>query len=119
MKKLRVTYEIITPESAENGEVVERGWIDEEGVDMRPDEYDADDGLTATDLAVNYMLDNMGADGIEASCSGELSERDWWTSYKVDEDLFNGAIENRSFHPVGFTTAEVNEINRKLKEATS
>lgn len=31
--QIRTTFEIITPESAEDGEAAERGWIDEAGTE--------------------------------------------------------------------------------------
>ena len=34
-KRIRVTYEIITPESAADGDVAESGWLDKEGRDFR------------------------------------------------------------------------------------
>lgn len=114
MKLIRTSYEIITYESAEDGDAEERGWIDEEGESMEPDQYDLEEGLTAVDIAVAFLQRNIGAEGMEASSSGPLSLNDWWTSYKYNEDYATGAIENRSYHPVGFTVEEINEINRRL-----
>jgi hypothetical protein len=113
-KGFKITFEIITPESAEQGDVEESGWIDEEGTSMDPDKWDLEDGKTAVDLAVKFLQDNTGGGGLEASTSGALSDHDWWTSYQWSNDYNTGEEENRSFHPYGFTEQELNEINRRL-----
>ena len=118
MRLIRTTFEIITPESVEHGEAEETGWIDEEGESMEPDQYDLEEGLTAVDIAVAFLRRNIGAEGMEASSSGPLSLNDWWTAYKYNLDYETGAVENRSYHPVGFTAEEINEINNRL-EATA
>ncbi len=43
--KVALTYEIITEESAAHGDAEERGWLDEEGVDVEPDFYDIGDAM--------------------------------------------------------------------------
>ena len=55
-KLIRTTYEIITEESAAEGDVEEAGWEDEEGVEVEPDEYDLEEGKTVVDLAVDHIL---------------------------------------------------------------
>jgi hypothetical protein len=45
-----------------------------------------------------------------------MGEEDWWTSYKHNEDFRTGTVENRSYHPYGFTVEEINQINNRLKE---
>ena len=72
---IRETYEIITPESAENGEVEGRGFIDEED---RPLEF-------------NEL--------VELLRGTEHSGNDWATRYG-DMDPITGNVENRSYHPI-------------------
>jgi len=115
-KGFRVTYEIISHESAEQGDVEERGFLEEDGIDIYLDEYDIADGITIVDKAVNFLRENTGSEGMEPSTTGEMSEMDWWTSYKINEDYSNGNVENRSYHPYGFTVEEIKEINARLKE---
>ncbi len=43
--KVAITYEIITEESAQHGDAEERGWLNEEGVDVEPDFYDIGDAM--------------------------------------------------------------------------
>jgi len=108
----RVSYEIVTPESAEDGDVAERGWIDEEGHCTDPDDYDREEGHTAVDLAVEFLRSETGAGGMEPS-SGALSEFDWFTSYGYI-DYSTGAEESRSYHPYGFTPDELDEIAKRI-----
>jgi hypothetical protein len=78
---IRTTFEIITPESAEDGEAAERGWIDEEGT-----EYGFRELVGLARLC-------------EASCSAPCP-RAWLTVCGYDEDYRTGVVENRSYHPV-------------------
>ena len=59
-KRIATTYQIITPESAEQGDYDSQGWEDEEGESMIPDQYDAEDGITAVDKAVKFLKNNGG-----------------------------------------------------------
>jgi hypothetical protein len=56
MPKITTTYQVITPESAAEGDYEETGFIDEEGQDMEPDEFDLEEGKTPVDLAVEFLL---------------------------------------------------------------
>lgn len=74
-----VTYEIITPESAEYGDADERGFYGK-GLTLR-------EAISALhDISCN----------IEASCYPVHGSR-WVTAYE-DGDNFSGARENRSLH---------------------
>jgi hypothetical protein len=116
MKGFKITYEIITPESAKQGDFEDQGWIDEEGIDLTPDEFDIEDGLTVVDKAVRYLKSETGAEGMEASCYPveKMTKHGWFTSYSYSVDYQTGAIENRSFHPIGFTAGEIREIARRV-----
>lgn len=74
-----VTYEIVTPESAEQGEANERGY--------------AEHGCTLRE-AVAYMC---GEGGLEASDS-EAGLARWLTAYNTDEDYATGAETSHSLH---------------------
>lgn len=54
-KIITTTYQIVTPESAEDGDYAEQGWEDEDGESMLPDEYDIEDNITAVDKAVEFL----------------------------------------------------------------
>lgn len=75
---IRETYEIITPESAEEGDADERGWIDEEGTEHTFREaYEACKGAEASSSMFHTGL--------------------WYTHYG-SQDMHTGGYENRSLH---------------------
>jgi len=112
MRIFKITYEIVTPESAEQGDCESRGWIDEEGVSCEPDEFDIDDGETAVDLAIKLLV----LDGAtQPSTSGTMTAHSWWTNYEYDTNYRTGAVESRSYHPYGWTVEELNQINQGVK----
>ena len=78
-----VTYETVTPESAEYGEADERGWILEGGT-LR-DAWE--------------VLRNAGAIGrhVEAD-SHPVRDPRWFTFYDVSEDYATGAATSYSVH---------------------
>ncbi len=79
--KIRETYEIITPESAEFGDVAERGFIDEEG-----EEY-----------SFRELVELLAHCAPSSSCPHNGM---WATHYDYDVDYETGATESRSYHPV-------------------
>ena len=100
-KRIAISYEIITPESAEHGDAEERGWIDEEGVDITPDKFDIEDGLSAASKAVNFLRD----EGVVEASSSQFHPGVWY----IGQDIPNyktGATEIRSYHLKGFTPEE-------------
>jgi len=115
-KGFTITYQQITPESAENGEFSDQGWIDEEGVSMLPDKFDLDEGMTAVDCAIEYLENNTGANGLEYSDSHGVRFFGWWTALKVDEDYSTGMTEDRGYHPYGFAMSELTKIADHFRE---
>jgi hypothetical protein len=109
--RIKTTYSIITPESAEIGDTAERGWIDEEGESMLP----ADEDETVIDRAVAFLL----SEGItESSSSGSYGR--WpgpgiWYSTQFEMDYSTGNEEERSFHLYEFTDDEEKAIYFALK----
>ena len=75
-----VTYETITPESAENGDAETRGYLLE-------------------NASLRDAIDAMGYPG-EGCESNEYPVRSprWITAYRVNEDYATGETENRSLH---------------------
>lgn len=80
MKGFDVTYDVVTPESAEYGDVEECGFV-------------------ATNLSLTEALRAMGntEDAVDANDSRRECAR-WITAYRVEEDFRTGAIESRSIH---------------------
>lgn len=93
MKRIKITYEIITEESAEDGDVAERGWKDEEGKEIE----------NVSD-AITFIISN---NALEPS-SSQFHKGVWYTAYG-DMD-FTGEVENYSYHLEGFTENEEKEI---------
>ena len=56
--KIRISYETWDEDSVDAGETDDKGWENEEGVSMQPDQYDLEEGLTPVDLAVKFLTDN-------------------------------------------------------------
>lgn len=110
MRIFKVTYEIVTPESAEQGDCEERGRLDD--VSCAPDMSDIEDGITAVDLAVTLL---KGEGATQPSTSGAMTTDSWWTNYEYDTDYRTGAVESRSYHPYGWTVEELNQINQRVK----
>lgn len=104
--RITITYEIVTPESAEHGDAEERGWIDEEGVDMTPDQYDLEDGETAASKAVEF-LQNEGA---SEPSSSAFHDGVWYSTPDGNQDYRTGATEYRSFHLNDFTPEDEEAI---------
>jgi hypothetical protein len=112
-KLIRITYDITTPESVEQGDYAESGWVDEEGEDMTPDEDDREDGITAVDKAVEFLRDHGATEPSEWTGRGTAAAR-WWTNTEYDVDYSTGERESRSYHLHGFTEKEKHEIYRQL-----
>lgn len=92
-----VTYETITPESAEIGDFEDNGFVSE-NVSLR----DAIDDL------------GYGEGGVEAN-EWPVSDPRWITVYKTNEDYGTGEIENRSLHfPDNMTAASKLRVCRLL-----
>lgn len=103
MQAFSVTYEIVTPESAENGDAEERGFIAE--------------AVTLSEavrcLFETRTVELAGATGIEANEWPVTAPR-WVTVYNSAE-YRTGACENRSIHfPENMTAARRRHLARVL-----
>jgi hypothetical protein len=105
--RILVTYSRITPESAEEGDFSENGWIDDEGESMLP----ADDDETVVDRAVEFLL---GAFIREAS-SGSFSPGTWYMTGFDVIDYSTGEEEEKAYHLKDFTDDEEKTIYTALK----
>ena len=91
MGLIRISYEVVTPESAEDGDVAERGWEDEDG-----EEHDVES-------AGRFLQ------GTEPS-SSHFHEGIWYTDVDGDVDFTTGAETRRSYHLSGFSVDEQGQI---------
>ena len=97
MTRFSVTFETITPESAEDGEAEDRGFV-VEAVSLRE--------------AVE-ALEGLGCH-VEADCYPVTAPR-WFTAYSTREDYGTGETENRSLHlPESITESTRIRIARLL-----
>lgn len=101
-KLIKTTYQVVSPESAEQGDYADQGWENEEGVSMIPDKWD-DDDVTAVDKAVDF-LNRKGATepsvspGFIVGISYTTIDSD--VNYETDEDTYY------TCHLYGFTPLE-------------
>ncbi len=102
---IKETFTLYTPESVEAGDAADRGWIDEEGVDMTPDEYDREEGLTAVDKAVKHLRN----EGATQASSTSFHKGIWYCSMH-EQDFRTGEQEERCFHLDGFSPEEERAI---------
>ena len=79
MAKFNVTYENITPESAEHGDAESRGFIAQ--------------GVTLREALEQVTLGSH----VEANCS-PVADPHWFTFYAHNYDYITGETENRSLH---------------------
>lgn len=110
---IRISYEVITPESAELGEVEERGWIDEDGVVIEPDADDIENAGSELLAVVNAAVGVIGHRQQPSSypCSPGFT---WYTESDGDEDYATGAVTYKSWHLSGFTPEEEHAIYNEV-----
>ncbi len=108
---IRTTFSRTTP--GEEGEEPdeEHGWIDEDGVDMEPDDVDREEGLSAVDKAVKFLK----KEGVMEASSTAFHPGVWYSTEWSVTDYGTGEEEERSYHLNGFTPAEERNIYRELK----
>jgi hypothetical protein len=93
-KQFNVTYEIITHESAADGDAAERGFIVE-------------------DVSLREAVEELG--GV---AWGDGGGGDWFTNYEYGTDYMTGAVEVRSLHPPDtITAASLGRLARLLVPA--
>jgi len=103
MARFNVTYEIVTQESAEQGDAEERGFISQDST-LRD---------AIADLHATRTSACGGVEAIESSASDIANVR-WFTVYNGME-YESGATESRSLHvPDSVTTASRKRIARLI-----
>lgn len=108
--RITISFSQTTPESAAEGDHSDSGWIDEEGVEMIPDNFDYEEGLSAVDLAVKF-LDKEGA---WHASSSHFYPGVWYSTEYSTIDYRTGTDEERCFHLKDFSDEEQREIWNKL-----
>lgn len=101
MPRIKTTFTLYTPESIEQGDAAEHGWIDEEGQEIEADpEFDE----TVVGEAVRFLRDV----GIVEASSSHFHKGVWYSG--GDSDFDTGEIEQRSYHLYDFTVEQEQEI---------
>jgi len=95
--RIKTSYEIVTPESAERGDVEDQGWEDEEGEVIEP----WDEDQTLVDAAADWL-----------GGKGSLETSDGISYYEIDPrlDYKTGSETRYTYHLDGFTPEEEGEI---------
>lgn len=101
MGLIKVSYDIVTPESAEQGDAAEHGWEDESGTECNRRE------------AVKLLTD---AGSLEASSTG-FHHGIWYSQTDGSEDYRTGAVKTLAYHVSGFTIREEYRIWSALRRA--
>jgi hypothetical protein len=99
----RVTYEIVTPESAEHGDAAERGFVE-------PGEWKTtiEESLAGKDQHTMSLREAMRL------CYPVEDAGHWWTG-EAEQDHQTGAYETRSIHPPnGITASSYARVSRLL-----
>lgn len=100
-RKIRISFSRTTPESAEQGDTSETGWINEEGVSV--EDYD---DLSPVEAAVKLLND----DGACYPSSTHFHPGVWYSTEFQVVSYQTGEEEERSFHLENFTQDEEREI---------
>lgn len=97
MPKFSVTYEVVTPESAEYSDAEERGFV-------------------AENVSLRDALDHFGCGFVEPSCYPvDWSHDVWFSEADGRQNYITGGVETRSFHmPDNLTPSSRRRVARLL-----
>jgi hypothetical protein len=104
--RILITYSQTTPESAEQGDTSDTGFINDEGVSMELDEWDIADELTLAAKTVKYLK----SEGACYASSGQFHAGVWYSTENSIVDYSTCTEEERSFHLKGFTEEQEREV---------
>jgi hypothetical protein len=93
--KLSITYQIVTPESAEQGDVEESGFALEDSECMDVEEVQSE-----------IAFHTGSFQGFEASNSGAVASSTYWSTVDGEEDYETGALK---FYAVHLSDASLEE----------
>lgn len=101
LPRIRITFETVTPESAEEGDFAETGWVDEEGVVME-------------DNVVDDAVEFLRSAGCLEPSSSPFQPGAWYTQADADVNYTTGEHYRESFHLVNFTAEQEQAIYAAL-----
>lgn len=105
---IRTTFSKIIPAGEDEYPDTEDGWIDEEGVSMVPEDYEADE--TVVSKAVKFLR----KEGVTEASSTAFHPGVWYSTEYSVTDYGTGEEEQRSFHLDGFTEEHEREVYNEL-----
>lgn len=114
---IKTTFEIVTPESAEQGDFAETGWVDKEGYDCSPEAFGEMED-TPVEVAMKFLSDNGP---LEAS-SSHFHKGLWYTQSdaRCDRAFFEKSEDYReSYRLDGFTEDQEREIFARVTDRGS
>ena len=115
MRRIKITYQIVTPESAELGECDDSGWENEEGVCVDPDDWDIEEYGSTHSAVIGLALKIIG-NGVEGSDYPNCYPgHTWYTESDGDMDYTDGSVKTLSYHLEGFTKQEEIDIYAQLR----
>lgn len=105
-RRIRISYDVVTPESAENGDFAENGWENEEGDCVDPDEFDVEEHGSELAAVVALAVKTIGR-GCEASDYPRCQPgHTWYTEIDGEVDYEDGSEKRLSYHLDNFTEDE-------------
>jgi len=110
--RVRISYAQTTPESAEQGDTSETGWIDEEGKSMELDEWDIETEATLASKTAAFLQ----SEGATHASSSHFHPGVWYSTDYQTIDYATCTDEERCFHLVDFTEEEEKEIWRLMHQ---
>ena len=114
MRRIRITYDCVTQESAEFGDFSDTGWVDEEGIPIEPEEYELEEYGDELSAVVALAVKEIGKCVEPSSSEFSPSCPPWYTETDPDIDYRTGEETRKSFHLVGFKPEELESIYREL-----
>ena len=113
-RRIRISYDVVTSESAEIGDFADTGWENEEGVCIDPDDLDVEEYGSESAAVVALAVKTIG-NGVEASdyprcCPGHT----WYTEIDGETDYSDGSVKRLSYHLDGFSEDEERAIYAEL-----
>ena len=114
---IRISYTRITPGDSDDPDDYEEdhGWIDEDGVEFEPDEYDIEEGMTPSESiveqAAKFLKDEYA---VNPSSAPGFHPGIWYSTEYETIDYGTGEQEERSFHLKGFTPDQEQAIWREV-----
>ncbi len=111
---IKISYDIVTLESAVEGDFVECGWEDEEGVCIDPDADDVEEHGSELAAVVALAIQTIG-NGVEPSSYPEcVPGNTWYIETDGESDYEDGSVKRLSYHLDNFTEEEELAIYAEL-----